>query len=78
LIGQRHKAALGFDAIAPNSLDAASDRDFVCELAFILSLTAVHLSQWAEEWIIYSTDEFGFLNLPEGILHWQFYHASKD
>jgi argininosuccinate lyase len=57
--------ALGFHAIASNSLDAASDRDFVCELAFVLSLTAVHLSQWAEEWIIYSTDEFGFLKLPE-------------
>ena len=59
------QASLGFDAIATNSLDAASDRDFVCELAFVLSLTAVHLSQWAEEWIIYSTDEFGFLKLPE-------------
>ena len=57
--------ALGFHTIAANSLDAASDRDFVCELAFVLSLTAVHLSQWAEEWIIYSTDEFGFLKLPE-------------
>jgi argininosuccinate lyase len=58
--------ALGFDAVAANSVDAASDRDFVCELAFVLALTAVHLSQWAEEWIIYSTQEFGFLRLPEG------------
>ena len=62
---ERTRATLGFAATATNSLDAASDRDFVCELAFVLSLTAVHLSQWAEEWIIYSTDEFGFLKLPE-------------
>ena len=60
------KAALGFEGIAANSLDGASDRDFVCELAFVLALAAVHLSQWAEEWILYSTQEFGFLSLPEG------------
>jgi argininosuccinate lyase len=58
--------SLGFDGLAANSLDGASDRDFVCELAFVLSLCAVHLSQWAEEWIIWSTHEFGFLKLPEG------------
>ena len=57
--------ALGFDSVMHNSLDAASDRDFVCELAFASALAGVHLSQWAEEWIIYSTDEFGFLKLPE-------------
>jgi argininosuccinate lyase len=60
------KDALGFAAVAANSLDGASDRDFVCELAFVLALAGVHLSQWAEEWIIYSTQEFGFLRLPEG------------
>ncbi|MFM7035848.1 MAG: argininosuccinate lyase [Planctomycetia bacterium] len=58
--------SLGFDGIAANSLDGASDRDFACELAFALSLCAVHLSQWAEEWILWSTHEFGFLELPEG------------
>lgn len=62
---EQTRATLGFAATAANSLDAASDRDFVCELTFVLSLSAVHLSQWAEEWIIYSTDEFGFLRLPE-------------
>jgi argininosuccinate lyase len=60
------KAALGFDAVAANSLDGASDRDFACELAFVIALASVHLSQWAEEWILYSTQEFGFLLLPEG------------
>ena len=58
--------ALGFEAVAANSLDAASDRDFVCELAFVVALAGVHLSQWAEEWVIYSTLEFGFILLPEG------------
>ena len=60
------KEALGFAAVAANSLDGASDRDFACELAFVIALAMVHLSQWAEEWIIYSTQEFGFLRLPEG------------
>jgi argininosuccinate lyase len=60
------KDSLGFAAVAANSLDGASDRDFVCELAFVIALTGVHLSQWAEEWILYSTQEFGFLRLPEG------------
>jgi argininosuccinate lyase len=60
------RTALGFDAVAANSLDGASDRDFACELAFVIALAAVHLSQWAEEWILYSTQEFGFLVLPEG------------
>jgi argininosuccinate lyase len=57
--------ALGFDSVMHNSLDAASDRDFVCELAFAIALAGVHLSQWAEEWILYSSEEFGFLHLPE-------------
>lgn len=60
------KQALGFEAVGGNSLDAASDRDFVAELAFVVALAGVHLSQWAEEWIIWSTHEFGFLQLPEG------------
>ena len=59
-------AALGFEGVVANSLDGASDRDFVCELAFVIALTMTHLSQWAEEWILYSTQEFGFLQLPEG------------
>ena len=60
------REALGFEAVAANSLDAASDRDFVCELAFVVALAGIHLSQWAEEWVIWSTHEFGLLRLPEG------------
>ena len=56
---------LGFEGIVANSLDASSDRDFVLEFAFCLTLIAEHLSGWAEEWILWSTTEFGFLKLPQ-------------
>jgi argininosuccinate lyase len=56
---------LGFDSVANNSLDVSSDRDFLLEFVFGLSLIAVHLSGWAEEWIIWSTTEFNFLHLPD-------------
>ena len=56
---------LGFDAIAANSLDVSSDRDFVAEFVFDLSLIALHLAGWAEEWILWSTTEFNFLDLPD-------------
>jgi argininosuccinate lyase len=56
---------LGFDAVAANSLDVSSDRDFVLEFAFVLAVIAEHLSVWAEEWILWSTVEFGFLRIPQ-------------
>ena len=56
---------LGFESVSANSLDASSDRDFVLETAFALSLIATHLSTWAEEWILWSTAEFDFLELPQ-------------
>lgn len=56
---------LGFDSVAANSMDISSDRDFVVEAAFVLALIAEHLSTWAEEWILWSTVEFGFLRLPQ-------------
>jgi argininosuccinate lyase len=56
---------LGFDDVAANSLDVSSDRDFVIEAAFVLAVIAEHLSTWAEEWILWSTAEFGFLKLPQ-------------
>jgi argininosuccinate lyase len=56
---------LGFDAIARNSLDVSSDRDFLLEFVFDLSMIAVHLSGWAEEWVIWSTTEFNFLRVPD-------------
>jgi argininosuccinate lyase len=56
---------LGFDAVARNSLDVSSDRDFALEFVFALSVIATHLSGWAEEWVIWSTTEFNFLDLPD-------------
>jgi argininosuccinate lyase len=56
---------LGFDSLAANSLDVSSDRDFVLEFVFDLSVIALHLSGWAEEWILWTTTEFGFLDLPD-------------
>ncbi len=56
---------LGFDGLANNSLDASSDRDFVVEFVSALAMIAVHLSTWAEEWILWSTTEFGFIELPQ-------------
>ena len=56
---------MGFDAIAANSIDAVSDRDFALEFAFALVMIAEHLGGWAEEWILWSTVEFNFLKLPQ-------------
>src|SRR5579864_1696586 len=56
---------LGFDAPTANSIDATSDRDFVLEFVNALSLLALHLSRWAEEMILFSSTEYGFLELPE-------------
>lgn len=55
---------LQFEAVARNSIDVSSDRDFVLESAFVLALIAEHLSGWAEEWILWSTVEFNFIKLP--------------
>ncbi len=59
--------ALGFDGVAANSLDVSSDRDFALESAFVLTMIAEHLSGWAEEWVLWSTQEFSFLALPDAI-----------
>jgi argininosuccinate lyase len=56
---------LGFESVARNSLDASSDRDFAAEFVFCLSIIALHLSTWAEEWILWMTTEFDFIVLPD-------------
>jgi len=63
----RHMVAqeLAFEGIVANSLDASSDRDFVIEFVFCITMIAEHLSGWAEEWILWSTTEFGFIKLPQ-------------
>ena len=59
-------SALGFDEPTHNSLDAVSDRDFAAEIAFACALLGVHLSRLGEELVLWSTTEFGFVQLGEG------------
>ena len=63
----RHTMAadLAFDGPTANSIDATSDRDFAVEFVNVLSLLAMHLSRWAEEMILFSSQEYGFVQLPE-------------
>jgi argininosuccinate lyase len=58
-------AELSFGAPFDNSLDVVSDRDFVAEALFVLSLLAVHLSRLGEEVVLWTTDEFGFMRLAD-------------
>jgi argininosuccinate lyase len=58
-------ADLGLAQISPNSLDAVSDRDFVAEFLFCAALVGVHLSRLAEDMVLYSTAEFGFVTLDD-------------
>jgi argininosuccinate lyase len=56
---------LGFAAPTGNSMDSTSDRDFAIEFAQVVSLLFMHLSRWAEEMIIFSSEQYGFVRLPE-------------
>ncbi|WP_457570063.1 argininosuccinate lyase [Desulfurobacterium sp.] len=56
---------LEFDSISRNSMDAVSDRDFVAETIFNCALVMAHLSRLSEELILWSTEEFGFIDLPD-------------
>ncbi len=58
-------SALGFDRPAANSLDAVSDRDFAMEFMAVASLLAVHLSRLAEEIVMWSADQFGYIRLSD-------------
>jgi argininosuccinate lyase len=56
---------LGFKAIAANTMDAVSDRDFIVDFLSAAALTQVHLSRMSEEIILWTTAEFGFAGLPD-------------
>ena len=58
-------AALGFDGIAANSLDAVSDRDFAIEFCACAAIAATHLSRWCEEMVLWTSQQFGFVELPD-------------
>ncbi len=63
----RHMTAdeLGFASVSANSLDAVSDRDFLLDLSYAASVSCVHLSRLAEEIVLWSTSEFGFITLSD-------------
>lgn len=62
---ERTAALLGFDGITENSLDGVSDRDFAIELAAACSLIMLHLSRYCEELILWSSHEFGFVEMDD-------------
>ena len=58
---------LGFDAITRNSMDVAGDRDFALDFLHASAVTMLHLSRLAEDWILYSGEEYGWLELGDGV-----------
>lgn len=59
--------ALGFTAPMRNSIDAVSDRDFVLEFLSANSITAIHLSRLGEEWVLWASEEFGFITPSDSV-----------
>src|SRR5437867_9897871 len=62
---ERIARELGFSCVSQNTIDAVSDRDFVCEFLFCLAMIGLHLSRLSEDLIIWSTSEFGFLEFSD-------------
>jgi argininosuccinate lyase len=58
---------LGFQGVTRNSLDVSGDRDFALDFLYAASVTMIHLSRLAEDWILYSSEEFGWLELGDGV-----------
>lgn len=56
---------LGFPAMTRNSIDSVSDRDFCAEFLFGCSMIGMHLSRWAEDWILFCSQEFDFIQLDD-------------
>ncbi len=65
-VDRRYTARLlGFTTVTANSMDAVSDRDFMVEVASTLSIVMMHLSRLSEELVVWSTQEFRFIDLPD-------------
>lgn len=60
-------ADLGFESITANSMDVSGDRDFVLDYLYAASAILMHLSRLAEDWILYSSEEFAWLELGDGV-----------
>jgi len=58
---------LGFAAVTRNSMDVSADRDFALDYLYAASVTMIHLSRLAEDWILYSSEEFGWIELGDGV-----------
>jgi argininosuccinate lyase len=58
---------LGFESLTANSMDVSADRDFALDFLYAASVTMLHLSRLAEDWILYSTEEFGWLELADEV-----------
>jgi argininosuccinate lyase len=64
---QAMAADLGFDALTANSMDVSADRDFALDFLYAASVAMLHLSRLAEDWILYSSEEFAWLELADGV-----------
>jgi argininosuccinate lyase len=58
---------LGFAEITRNSMDVSGDRDFALDFLYAASVTMIHLSRLAEDWILYSGEEYGWMELGDGV-----------
>ena len=58
---------LNFDSITRNSMDVSGDRDFALDFVYAATVTMIHLSRLAEDWILYSSEEFGWIELGDGV-----------
>ena len=58
---------LGFETITANSMDVSGDRDFALDFLYAASMVMLHLSRLAEDWILYSSEEFGWLELGDAV-----------
>lgn len=58
---------LGFEAVTRNSMDASGDRDFMLDFEHAANLVMLHLSRLAEDWILYTGEEYGWMDLGDGV-----------
>jgi argininosuccinate lyase len=58
---------LGFEGITRNSMDVSADRDFALDFLYAATVTMLHLSRLAEDWILYSSEEFGWMELGDSV-----------
>lgn len=56
---------LGFSAVSENSMDSVADRDFILDPVYIAATIMMHLSRFAEDMILFATEEYGFISLPD-------------